>query len=249
VILHVLRHELRNLFLSPLAWVVLALVQLLLAYIFLLNIDAFIAQQDELALATESPGATVLVVLKTLGNVPTMLMAVIPLITMRLLSDEKRLHTWVLLSSSPISIRAIVLGKYFSVLVFFAVTWLLVCLMAVSLGLGTQLDLGHIVAALMAIFLLIAAIAAIGLYMSSLTVHSAIAAIATFALVLLLWIVDSGASLSGEESSLNHFSMSFHYQSLLSGLVDIASVSYFLLIASAFLILTIRHLHRERVDG
>lgn len=246
---HVLRHELRHLFLSPLAWVVLALVQLLLAYLFLLNIDAFVAQQDELALSAQSPGATVLVVLKTLANVPTLLMVVIPLMTMRLLSDEKRLQTSILLSSSPIPIRAIVLGKYFSVLLFFAITWLLIGLMAVALNVGTALDLGHIGAALLAIILLIAAIAAIGLYMSSLTVHSPIAAIATFALVLLLWIIDSGARVNGEDSLLNHFSMSFHYQSLLSGLVDSISITYFLLITAAFLLLTIRRLYSERVNG
>ena len=70
------RHELRSLFLSPLAWIVLALVQLLLAYIFLLNIDAFIAGQEELALKPGAPGATLLVVVKTLFNVPTVLMIV-----------------------------------------------------------------------------------------------------------------------------------------------------------------------------
>ncbi|MBL4851936.1 MAG: ABC transporter permease, partial [Gammaproteobacteria bacterium] len=97
MIVAIARHELRSLFLSPLAWVVLALVQLLLAYIFLLNIDSFIAGQDELALNAQAPGATLLVVIRMLGNVPMLLMVVIPLITMRLLSDEKRLRTRVLL--------------------------------------------------------------------------------------------------------------------------------------------------------
>lgn len=249
MITHILRHELRSLFLSPLAWVVLALVQLLLTYIFLLNIDAFIAQQDELALATQSPGATVLIVLKTLLNVPTVLMVVVPLITMRMLSDEKRLHTFVLLLSSPLSTRVIVLGKYFAVLVFFGLAWLIISLMMLSLNLGTQLDLGHIAAALMAVFLLLMAITAIGIYMSSLTVHSAVAAVATFALVLLLWIVDSGTKLDGSESLLSHISMSFHYQRLLSGLVTMSSVSYFLLLTGIFLVLTVLQLRRARVYG
>ncbi|MBL1432774.1 MAG: ABC transporter permease [Gammaproteobacteria bacterium] len=249
MIAHIARHELRSLFLSPLAWVVLALVQLVLAYIFLLNIDAFIAQQDEWALATKSPGATMLIVLKTITNVPTLLMVVIPLITMRMLSDEKRLHTSVLLFSSPISMRAIVLGKYFAVLIFFGLSWLIIGMMMVSLNLGTQLDLGHVAAALSAVFLLLMAIAAIGIYMSSLTAHSAIAAIATFALVLLLWIVDGAAKLNGSESLLSDISMKFHYQSMLTGLVSVVDVAYFFLVTGVFLVLAVHRLHKERVYG
>ena len=249
MIVHIARHELRSLFLSPLAWVVLALVQLLLAYIFLLNIVNFIAGQDQLALNPQAPGATLLVVMRMLGNVPTLLMVVIPLITMRMLSDEKRLYTRVLLLSSPLSMRTIVLGKYLAVMVFFGFSWLMIALMAVSLSLGTELDLGHIAAALLAIFLLIMAFVAMGLYMSSLTAQSAIAAMATFSLVLLLWIVDSGVELDGGDSLLSHISMSHHYQTLLSGLVALESVAYFLLVAAVFLLLTVRQLHRERVYG
>jgi len=249
VITTIARHELRSLFLSPLAWVVLALVQLLMAYIFLLNIDNFIAEQDKLALLPQVSGVTVFVIIRSLGNVPTLLMVVIPLITMRMLSDEKRLHTRVLLLSSPVSMRAIVLGKYLSVIAFFSISWLIIGLMAISLNLGTQLDIGHIAAALLAIFLMIMAIAAIGLYMSSLTAQSAIAALATFALVLLLWIVDNGSKFDGSENLLVHLSMSHHYQALLSGLVPLASVMYFLLVTAVFLLLAVRRLHRERVYG
>ncbi len=249
MIVHIARHELRSLFLSPLAWVALALVQLLLAYIFLLNIDSFIAGQDELALNPQAPGATLLVVIRMLGNVPTLFMVVIPLLTMRMLCDEKRLHTRVLLLSSPLSMRAIVLGKYLAVMAFFGFSWLMIALMAISLNLGTELDLGQIAAALLAVFLFIMALVAIGLYMSSLTAQSAIAAITTFALVLLLWMVDSGVKPDGGDSLLSHISMSHHYQTLLSGLLALESVAYFLLVAAVFLLLTVRQLHRERVYG
>ncbi len=249
MIVTIARHELRSLFLSPLAWVMLALVQLLLAYIFLLNIDSFIAGQDELALNAQAPGATLLVVIRMLGSVPMLLMVVIPLITMRLLSDEKRLRTRVLLLSSPVSMSAIVLGKYLAVMAFFSVSWFIIALMAISLNFGTALDLGHIATALLAIGLFTMALVAIGLYMSSLTSQSAIAAMATFALVLLLWIVDSGVKLNGGDSMLSHLSMSHHYQTLLRGLLALESVAYFLLVATVFLLLTVRQLHRERVYG
>lgn len=249
MIITIARHELRSLFLSPLAWVVLALVQLLLAYIFLLNIDNFIAGQEELALSPQAPGVTLLVVIRTLANVPTVLMIVVPLITMRLLSDEKRLQTRVLLLSSPLSMRDIVLGKYLAVIIFFAVSGLLLALMAFSLYWGTRLDLGHIAAAMLAVMLLMMAIAAIGLYMSSLTAHSAIAAVASFGVVLLLWIVDSGVKLDSGGSLLSHVSMSHHYQTLLSGLVPLETIAYFVLLTLVFLFLSIRRLHVERVYG
>lgn len=243
------RHELRSLFFSPLAWVVLALAQLLLAYIFLLNIDAFIAGQEELALKPEAPGATLLVVVKTLLNAPTILMIVIPLITMRFLSDERRMQTRMLLMSSPVSMTSIVLGKYLALVLFFLLLWLMLALMSVSLSMGTMLDLGHIVAALLALWLFIMVVAAIGLFMSAVTAQPAIAAFSSFVIVLLLWIIDSGSEVESGVSILSHLSMSRHYQALLSGLIGLHSVAYFLLLTLMFLLLTMRRLYVERVYG
>ncbi len=245
----VARHELRSLFLSPLAWLVLALIQLLLAYIFLLNIDGFIAGQEELALKPDAPGATILVVIKTLLNVPTVLMIVIPLIAMRLFSDEKRLQTRVLLLSSPVSMTSIVFGKYLALLVFFGLLWLLLALMSLSLSMAVSLDLGHISAALIAVLLFIVAVSAISLFMSVMTSQAALAAFASFVLVLLLWIVDNASGVRSSESVLSHLSMSYHYQSLLSGFVRISDVVYFCLLALVFLLLTLHRLQLERKHG
>lgn len=241
------RHELRRLFLSPLAWSVLAILQLVLAYIFLINIDRFIARQAELALLPQAPGATLLVAVQLVASIPILLLVVAPLISMRLLSDERRLQTRVLLLSAPLRMYQIVLGKYLALVLFFTLLWVLQALMLLSLGLGTGLDLGHIASALLAFYLLILVVTAVGIYMSSLTSQPAIAAMASFGLLMLLWIVDSGAQVEQADSLLTHLSMSHHYQSLLTGVVGVVDVGYFLLVSGLFIVLTVARLHRERV--
>lgn len=241
--------ELRSLFLSPLAWAILAVVQFIIAYLFLSQLDAYLMVQPRLAAVEGAPGVADLIIAPLFGNAAIILLLITPLLTMRVLSEERRNRTISLLFSAPISMTEIILGKYLGVLGFFLILLAMIALMPLSLLVGTDLDVGKLVAGLLGLTLLLAAFAAIGLYMSALTEQPTIAAVSTFGLLLLLWIIDwagnSGANVSG---LFAYLSMLRHYETLLKGLFNSTDVLYYLLVIVMFLGLSIRRLDADRLQ-
>ena len=241
--------ELRSLFLSPLAWAVLAVVQFILAYIFLSQIDNYLVWQPRLAAVEGAPGVADLVIAPLFSDAAIVLLLVAPLLTMRVLSEERRNRTLSLLFSAPVSMTEIVIGKYLGVLSFFLVLLGLLALMPLSLLAGTELDLGKLATGLLGLTLLLAAFAATGLFMSALTEQPTIAAISTFGLLLLLWIIDWAGNSENQASGLfAYLSMLRHYETLLKGLFNSTDVAYYLLVIILFLGLSIRRLDADRLS-
>jgi len=240
-------NELYRLFLSPLAWVILALSQILIAYLFLTNIDYFIQIQARIAAIPGAPGVTEMIAIPTLNNAATILLLITPLITMRLIAEERRNQSLPLLLSSPLSISRLVLGKYLGSLGFFTVIAFITLLMPVSLVMGAHIDFQHLGAALFGLLLLLASFSAIGLFLSSLTAQPTIAATSTFTSLFLLWIIDwaSDAEVSGIFTWL---SLLRHFEPMLQGQINTSDIAYYLIIIVSFLLLTIRHLDAERIN-
>jgi ABC-2 type transport system permease protein len=241
--------ELKSLFLSPLAWSVLAVVQILLAYQFLTQIELFVSFQARLSNIDNAPGLTDIVVIPLFGKASIILLLLSPLLTMRLVSEERRNKTLSLLLSAPVSSTEIILGKYFAILGLLLLIVLMVCLMPISLMLGGELDFGKFFCNIVALSLLVAAFASLGLYMSCVTSHPTIAAISSFGLLLLLWMIDWTARIKGQSSELFHYlSLLKHFQSMQSGLLSSIDISYFLLFTFTFLVLSIRRLEKDRIQ-
>ncbi|WP_455366836.1 ABC transporter permease, partial [Kaarinaea lacus] len=181
--------EIKALFLSPMAWAILAVVQAIVAYFFLIYLDYFVTLQPQLATLPNAPGVTSMVVAPLYATVATVLLLVTPLLTMRLISEERRNKTLSLLMSAPVSVSEIVLGKFVGITCFLLLMLLIITLMPLSLlGSGT-LDMGLILAGILGTLLVICSFAAAGLYISTLTSQPTVAAVGTFGLLLLLWIV------------------------------------------------------------
>jgi ABC-2 type transport system permease protein len=242
--------ELRSLFLSPLAWSVLAVVQLILGYVFLVQLELFLQWQPRLAGMEGAPGITEVIVAPLLRTAAIVLLLVVPLLTMRLVSEERRGRTLALLMSSPVSMTQIVLGKYLGVMGFLAVMLALVALMPLSLTLGGRLDWGLLAAGLLGLALVVASFAAAGLFLSTLTEQPTVAAVGTFGLLLLLWILDWASGTGGEATGevLAYLSLLTHYDALLKGVFDTQDIVYYLLFCLTFLVLAIRRLDADRVQ-
>lgn len=149
-------NELQRLFKSPLAWVILAVVQFLLAIFFYLLLSQYMQPSSAAA------GLTEVVVSGMYQIAGVVMLMVSPLLTMRLITEERRLGTIKLLISSPISITELVLGKYAGITAFYCLALLMISLMPASLMFGTQLDLGQIASGLIGLLLLMSSFAAIG---------------------------------------------------------------------------------------
>jgi ABC-2 type transport system permease protein len=241
--------ELRTLFLSPLAWAILAVVQIILGFLFLARIEIVQIYAAQLAAMEDAPGVTQIIVPELLGTAAIVLLLVVPLLTMRLLAEERRNKTLTLLLSAPVSMTEIVLGKYLGALGFLGVVLLSIALMPLSLLAGGALDFGLLLSALLGLALVLASFTAVGLFVSALTQHPAVAAIATFGALLLFWVLDWSGQGARGGGVLAYLSLFNHYRPFLEGLFDSADALYHLLLIATFLVLSIRRLDAGRLGG
>ena len=163
--------ELRRLFASPLAWVMLACLQVLFAFFFLLGLQAFFDTQAQMAMMQggPTPGFTAYIVEPPFGVARILLLMVIPLLSMRLISEERRNQTLTFLMSSPLTITQIVVGKFVALVAFLGAAVALLTVMSLSLYAAGRLDHGLLIGNVLGLLLLSGSFAAVGLYLSSLT--------------------------------------------------------------------------------
>ncbi len=249
MILTIASRELKTLFLSPLAWSILAILQFILGYLFLTQIEAFTTFQTQLSSINDAPGITDIIVLPLFSNAAIILLLVTPLLSMRLVSEERRNKTLALLLSAPLSAYEIIIGKFLGLLGMLMIIVLLICLMPLSLLLGGELDSGKFICNILALSLLVAAFSSLGLYMSCIANHPTLAAIGSFGLLLLLWVLDWSPGVDNHQGGFfQYLSTAKHFQTLQSGLLNTADICYFLLFIIVFLILSIRRLEYDRLQ-
>jgi ABC-2 type transport system permease protein len=237
--------ELRSMFTSPLAWVLLAIVQLILSLIFLARVEFFLLNQAEIARVPNYPGLTEIAIVPMFGFASIVLLMSVPLLTMRLISEERRNQTMALLMAAPISMSEIILGKFLALIAFLMLINLMMVLMALSLLAGGTIDIGLLTANFVGLILLGASFAAIGLFISCLTTHPVVAAILTLGVFLALWIMNIFAV--DPESVLNLVSLLKHFEGFLNGSIAVTDLVYFGLLITTFLILSIRRLDADRL--
>ena len=240
MIVTIIRKELSMLFISPLAWILLALIQLVLTWVFLVRLDAFLEIQSQLMQIANPPGITEIIISPVFAMAAIILLMVTPLLSMRLLAEERRNHTLTLLISAPVSMTDIVIGKFLGLMVFFLAVITLIVALSISLRLGGALDFGLLLSNTLGLLLLTACFSALGLYISSLTAQPVIAAIGTLGVLLGLWMINLAASET--DGWLQYFSLLKHFEQFNQGLIDTLSIAYFILFIVTFLVLTIRRL-------
>jgi len=241
--------DLKTLFAQPLAWVVLAVVQGLVAWFFFAGVGRFETLKPRLSRMPDAPGVTDMVVMPTFDSAAIVLLMVVPILSMRLIAEERRAETVRLLFSAPVSMTQIVLGKFLGMLGFLLVVLGLSAIMPLSLLLGTQLDLGRLAAGLIGLFLLLAAFGSIGLFFSTLTRSPIVAGVATFGVLLLLWILNFGGMDLGPVSPvLDYLAMLDHYSAFLDGTLASQHVIYFVLVTLVFLVLSVQRLDAHRLQ-
>jgi ABC-2 type transport system permease protein len=126
-----------------------------------------------------------------LGSITFIFLVVVPILTMRLLSEEQRQKTDQLLITSPLSITGMVLGKFFAAQAVFLITLVVTFVYPILLSTVGSIVVSEIVGGYIGFFLLGSAFIAVGLYVSSLTENQVIAAVVTFSALLIMWIIDA----------------------------------------------------------
>ncbi|MCK0131700.1 Gldg family protein [Flavobacteriaceae bacterium F08102] len=247
-ILRIARIELSILFYSPIAWL------MLIIFIIQCGIgisDLIEAKEASQQMGNKFTGLTMDIYGGGRGffnMVKNNLYLYIPLLTMGLMSRELSSGSIKLLQSSPITNRQIILGKYLAIVGY---CFLLVIVMIAAVGIGLiaieNLDITFTFGAILGLFFLACAYAAIGLFMSSLTTYQVVAAISTLAVFAALNFMSSvGQSIEFVRDITYWLAMSSRVDNFIIGLISSKDVIYFLLIISTFLVLTIMRLNAAK---
>ena len=245
MILTIALKELRGMFNAPLAWVVLAVLQFIFGFVYLIGLNHYLEIQPQLIQTPNPPGATEMILTPVFGIAAIVLLMVVPLLSMRLIAEERRNQTLTFLLSAPVSLTEIALGKFLGLLLFLLVPTGLIAAMGLALYSGGKIDLGLLASNALGLILLNAAFASVGLYLSSLTAQPVVAAVSAFAVLLVLWLVNMGTS---DPNSLLHLlSLLKHYETFARGTLHTGDVAYFTLLTGLFLALSIRRLDRDRI--
>lgn len=188
----------------------------------------------------------------TLAQASILLLLFIPLLTMRSFSEERRQKTDLLLYSLPISLRQVILGKYFALLTIVAIPCAVMGLYPLILRLFGEVSLTNAYTALFAFFLLCAACIAIGLFLSTLTDNQMIAAMLTFAVLLCAYLMSVFADMISSASLIN--AICFAVLALLISLIAYVMtknylVSYILFAVLAVIIAALYLLKPEIFEG
>jgi len=244
MMLVMIRKELRLMMASSLAWTFLTLTQMVLAWIFLGRLDTFLEIQPQLLQLANPPGITEVIVAPVFSVASIILLMVTPIMSMRVLAEEKRNQTLVMLLSAPVSRFAIVMAKFLALLLFLCTIPLLIVVLSFFLLTGGTLDFGLLTSNVIGLILLAGCFASLGLYISSLTAHPAIAGLGSFGVLLCFWMIDI-VSLD-TESVIHDFSPFRHYENFNLGIIDSFSVIFMMLFMVTFLVLTGYRLIRLR---
>jgi len=179
----------------------------------------------------------------------TWCMMVIPIITMRSFSEERKNKTDQALITAPVSVTSIVMGKFLAAFGVYALIIIGSLIPAVFIDFFGSPNWGIIFGNVLASLLYGAAMVAIGVFISSITTSQIIAAIGSFAISIFLMIIDSASSYLGNSflvKVVNWISFNSRYNSFTQGLFSVTNVIFFLSVAAVFIFLTARMLESRR---
>lgn len=172
----------------------------------------------------------------------------IPILTMRLMADEKRQKTDQLLFSAPISLLKIILGKYLAAFFMLLIANSIFILYGLTVSTMAELDWASLLNGILGSLLLGGALTAIGLFVSSLTESQVVSAILTFAISLILFFID--ALEVGESVAANFFiswlSLGARFSPFMMGVFDPVNVFYYVSMIAVFIFLTVRIQENKR---
>jgi ABC-2 type transport system permease protein len=257
-ILAIYRRELGSYFASPIAYIVIGLFLVVTGYFFsnilsILMERAMMAQMQAMQRGGGAPpdvDVPGLVIRNFVGVISTMLLFLMPMLTMGVYAEERKRGTMEMLMTSPITEFQIVIGKYLALLTLYATMLAPTLIYHVVMGMYSEPKLPWkiIWSGYLGVFLLGAVLLALGAFISSLTENQIVAGVITFVIFLLLWVLDLGVrGATGAAGEIfKYLSILQHYEEFSQGVVDTSSIIFYLSGIALGLFLTLRSLDSMR---
>jgi len=250
----VFRKETANFFVSPIAYAVIACFLLISGFFFWANVSfmsLISLQAANNPMISARINVNDVVVRPLVQNMAIILLFLMPLLTMRLFSEEKKSGTIELLLTYPMTDVGVLTGK------FLAGTLLLVVMLAGTFAFPIMLagigkpDYGILLGGYLSLLLMGGAFMSLGIFISSLTENQIVAAAISFGSALLCWVISWSASLTDDTlgAVLRQLSILEHMESLNKGILSLPDLSFFVLFTAFFLFLTLRSIEAYRWRG
>ena len=249
MIYNIARTELQMLFYSPVAWLILVVFGVQSGMLFADQLAQLVSSQE---MGYNIEGSTITIFANRWGGVFTTmqnyLYFYIPLLTMSLVSKELSSGSIRLLYSSPITNTQIIVGKFFSMMIYgLIMIGILFLITLCSWAVVKDFELSMVLTGLLGLYLLICAYAAIGIFMSSLTSYQIVAAIGTFAVLMVLSMIGGWWQDYDFIRDVTYWlSMPGRSGKFIAGLICSEDVLYFVIVVCLFLALTIIRLNSVR---
>src|SRR3982751_747703 len=243
--------ELRSYFASPIAYILIGFFLLPFGAFFFLYLQNFVEQSLRMGPGGGGMNVNQQVIRYVLQNASVIILFVMPMITMRTYSEEKRSGTIELLLTSPVTDLEIILGKFIGALALYAAMLLVTMLyMLILFKIGNP-EWRPIVAGYLGLLLMGGCFLSTGLFISSLTKNQIVAGFLTFATFLMLWIINWLGESSGPTTRdvLNYLSITEHFDDFARGIIDTKHVVYYLSFITFGLFLTAKSVDSERWRG
>jgi len=227
------KREMQNYFKSPQAYVFMAAFTLLSSFIFTVS-----------NLLTLSSDMTY-----TFGSMSLVYILIIPILTMRLMSEDRKNKTDQLLLTAPVSVWDVVLGKYLAAITVLMITLAASFVFVIIIAIFGIPSYGEIFSAYLGFFMLGMALVAMGLFLSSLTDSMVTAAVSTFAFVFLLYLLDNVVGYIDAEwlaVLVSWLSAYTRFEDFGMGLLSLSGTVYYFSFAGIFLFLTVQAVQKRR---
>jgi ABC-2 type transport system permease protein len=245
--------ELRSYFASPIAYIILGLFAILFGWFFYVFLMFFVQRSS--GMGQFGGGGPVNInqdmIRGVLMNSAVIILFVMPMITMRTYAEEKRSGTIELLLTSPVTDVQIILGKFFGAMGLYAAMLLVTIVYMAMLFYFGNPEWRPIAAGYLGLLLMGGCFISVGLLISSLTKNQIVAGVLTFAVFLMLWVLNWRADQSGPWAGaiLNHLSIVDHFDDFARGIIDTKHVIYYLSFITFGLFLTAKSVDSERYRG
>jgi len=250
-ILAIAQKELRSYFSSPIAYIIIGFFALPFGVFFYLYLGAFVRQSLQMAQYGGSMNINQQVIRYVLQNASVIILFVMPMITMRTYSEEKRSGTIELLLTSPLTDVQIIVGKFLGALGLYVAMLLVTVVYIAILFVYGNPEWRPLVASYLGLLLMGGAFLSIGLLISSTTNNQIVAGIISFVVFLMLWIVGWFAESSGPVigTITKYLSITEHFDDFSKGIIDTKHVIYYLSLITFGLFLTAKSVDSERWRG
>lgn len=237
-------------FASPMGWIILSVLIFVFATYFINAVTQYFSMMDGSVKSNGRIGVTLFIGQSIFGLASFVMLFAVPLLSMRLIAEERRTQTLTFLLSAPISLTEIVLGKLLGLMTFLMIIITVITAMLLMLHNWTELDFGYVFSNVLGLVLLVLSFSALGLYCSSLTAQPVIAGLLTF--IALFAFLSLDQFLAAETSNplsqmLQYLSLMRHFEPLSQGIIDSKDIIFFLIFTSVFLIFTLRRLNGDRL--